>query len=62
MKNTLNKLSLKIAGWAGSAAAFALAILLVIFWMITGPYYHYSNTWLIFITVVTDVIIFLMVF
>ena len=30
--------------------------------MVTGPYYHYSNTWLIFITVVTDVIIFLMVF
>lgn len=62
MKNVFNRISIKIANWAGSALAGALATLLVIIWLISGPYFHYSNTWLIVITVITDVIIFLMVF
>ena len=47
---------------SGSAAAFAVAIALVAVWLLFGPSSHYSNTWLIVITVITDVIIFLMVF
>lgn len=39
-----------------------MAILLVLVWLVTGPAYSYSDTWLIAITVITDVIIFLMVF
>lgn len=39
-----------------------LAILGVLAWLAVGPYFHFSNTWLITITVVTDVIIFIMVF
>jgi low affinity Fe/Cu permease len=39
-----------------------MSIVGVLVWLVTGPYYHYSNTWLITITVITDVIIFVMVF
>ncbi len=42
--------------------SFVLAALGVLAWLITGPYYHFSNTWLISISTITDVIIFLMVF
>jgi low affinity Fe/Cu permease len=30
--------------WTGSSLAFALAVLTVIVWAATGPYYHYSDT------------------
>lgn len=39
-----------------------MAIGVVLVWLIAGPIYHFSDTWLIVITVITDVIIFLMVF
>ncbi len=42
--------------------AFTSAIGLVIIWLALGPYYGYSDTWMIAITVITDVVIFLMVF
>lgn len=62
MKNRFQHFSTKVSLWTGSTAAFALAILLVAVWLLAGPSLHFSNTWLIAITVVTDVIIFLMVF
>lgn len=48
--------------YAGSTWAFALAIIGVLVWVISGPYFHFSNTWLIAVTAVTDVVVFLMVF
>ena len=39
-----------------------LALIGILVWAITGPYYHFSNTWLITVTAITDVIVFLMVF
>jgi low affinity Fe/Cu permease len=62
MKDQFNRISIKIAAWAGSASAGALATIVVAAWLVTGPYFHFSNTWLITITVITDVVIFLMVF
>lgn len=53
---------MKISSWAGSAGAFAIAIGVVIIWLVSGPAYGWSDTWLLAITVITDVIIFLMVF
>jgi low affinity Fe/Cu permease len=62
MKNQLRSLSSKISVLAGSAWAFMLALLGIVVWAVTGPYYHFSNTWLVTIGSITDVIIFLMVF
>src|SRR5665213_1214812 len=62
LKNPFRSLSSKISNLAGSTWAFALAILGILVWAITGPHFHFSNTWLITVATFTDVVIFLMVF
>jgi low affinity Fe/Cu permease len=62
MKNSLRSISTKISILAGTTWAFTVAVLVVLIWIITGPHYHFSNTWLIVVTTVTDIIVFLMVF
>jgi low affinity Fe/Cu permease len=62
MKNRFRHFSDKVSNWSGSTSAFLLATLIVVVWLLAGPSVHYSNTWLIVITVISDVIIFLMVF
>lgn len=47
---------------AGSSWAFLVAILVIVGWLLSGPYYNYSDTWLIAISTITSVIVFLMVF
>ena len=46
----------------GSAWAFASAILIIVVWALTGPTFHYSNTWQLIINTVTTIVTFLMVF
>jgi low affinity Fe/Cu permease len=46
----------------GSAWAFCGAVLVIIVWLITGPAFHYSDTWQLIINTATTVITFLMVF
>lgn len=62
MKHPFRSLSTKISSVAGSTFAFGLAVLGVLVWVITGPYFGFSDTWLVAIATITDVIIFLMVF
>jgi len=42
--------------------ACILAGLIVLVWLITGPFFHYSNTWQLIINTGTTVVTFLMVF
>jgi len=46
----------------GSSWAFMLAVLIIIAWAITGPVFHYSDTWQLVINTGTTIITFLMVF
>jgi low affinity Fe/Cu permease len=46
----------------GSAWAFAGAILIIVVWALTGPVFHYSDTWLLIINTITTIVTFLMVF
>ncbi len=46
----------------GSAWAFASAILIIVIWGLTGPTFHYSNTWQLIINTGTTIVTFLMVF
>ena len=45
----------------GSAWAFA-AILIIVIWGLTGPAFHYSNTWQFIVNTGTTIVTFLMVF
>ena len=46
----------------GSSVAFLVALLTIIVWMISGPIFHYSDTWQLVINTGTTIITFLMVF
>ena len=46
----------------GSSWSFILAVLIIAVWAITGPMFHYSDTWQLVINTGTTIITFLMVF
>jgi low affinity Fe/Cu permease len=46
----------------GSAWAFTTAILIILIWALTGPMFHYSDTWQLIINTGTTIVTFLMVF
>ena len=46
----------------GRPWAFGLACGLIVVWLISGPYFHYSDTWQLVINTSTTIITFLMVF
>src|SRR5205807_2400743 len=46
----------------GSAWAFIGAIFIIVIWGVTGPAFHYSNTWQLIINTGTTIVTFLMVF
>ncbi|WP_276091393.1 low affinity iron permease family protein [Pedobacter sp. JY14-1] len=52
----------KITCWTGSATAFGLAALTIITWAVSGPFFHYSETWQLVINTGTTIVTFLMVF
>jgi low affinity Fe/Cu permease len=56
----------RFANWAtkatGSAAAFMIALIIIIVWAVTGPIFKYSEVWQLVINTGTTIITFLMVF
>jgi low affinity Fe/Cu permease len=46
----------------GSAWAFAGAIFIIVVWALTGPTFHFSDTWQLIINTGTTIVTFLMVF
>ncbi|GJG86039.1 hypothetical protein tb265_12200 [Gemmatimonadetes bacterium T265] len=52
----------RTANATGSAGAFALAVVVIVVWGVTGPLFHYSDAWQLVINTGTTIITFLMVF
>ena len=48
--------------WSGSTTAFILASASIVVWLVSGPMFHWSDTWQLVANTVTTVITFLMVF
>ena len=57
-----DKMATKVTRASGRPAAFILACLIVIAWLVTGPIFKYSDTWQLVINTGTTIITFLMVF
>lgn len=51
-----------IARFVGDPIAFVTALLIVIVWGVTGPLFHYSDTWQLVINTGTTIVTFLIVF
>lgn len=56
------ELATKTAHYSGRPVTFALAVLIVAVWGITGPLFSYSDTWQLVINTGTTIVTFLMVF
>ena len=56
------KFAADASGWLGSKWAFVAAIAIIAVWALTGPLFHYSDTWQLVINTGTTIITFLMVF
>jgi low affinity Fe/Cu permease len=46
----------------GTSTAFIIALLVIIVWIVTGPFFHFSDTWQLVINTGTTIVTFLMVF
>ena len=58
----LERLAQHAARWSSGSRGFATAVGVVVVWLATGPFLHYSTTWQLVINTGTTVITFLMVF
>jgi low affinity Fe/Cu permease len=47
---------------SGHAFAFLTAFTLIVVWAVTGPIFHFSNTWQLVVNTATTIVTFLMVF
>jgi low affinity Fe/Cu permease len=56
------RLAIKTAEICGKPATFATAVLIVLVWGVSGPFFHYSDTWQLVINTGTTIVTFLMVF
>jgi low affinity Fe/Cu permease len=62
MNRLFNFCAARIAAFAGQSFAFATALMLILVWGVTGPLFHYSDTWQLVINTATTIVTFLMVF
>lgn len=60
--DVFHKVSTKIATKLGSPWAFYSALVAIVIWAASGPFFHFSNTWQLLINTGTTTITFLMVF
>jgi len=62
MKHLFRKFAQAASQAVGSSWAFILAVVIIFVWAITGPMFHYSDTWQLVINTGTTIITFLIVF
>ncbi len=62
LERTLESSARAVTNWTGSTGAFALSVSIVLVWVLTGPIFHYSDTWQLVINTGTTIVTFLMVF
>ena len=58
----LERFSRKVTEATGTSTAFIIALLVIIVWIISGPLFHFSDTWQLVINTGTTIVTFLMVF
>jgi low affinity Fe/Cu permease len=62
MQIWFTRLATATSRWTGRPITFALCLAIVISWGLTGPLFHYSDTWQLVINTSTTIVTFLMVF
>ena len=60
--STFTRLAKAASRFSGRSLCFALAVLVVLAWLVTGPLFGFSDTWQLVINTGTTIVTFLMVF
>ena len=61
-RNIFSRFATAVTRWTGSTYAFMTALAIIVVWGVTGPLFHYSDTWQLVINTGTTIVTFLMVF
>lgn len=56
------KIAQSATNFTGTTLAFIVALIVILLWIVTGPLFHFSDTWQLVINTSTTIITFLMVF
>jgi len=62
MRDLFRRFAHATSGAVGTPWAFLLAVLIIVVWALTGPLFHYSDTWQLVINTGTTIVTFLIVF
>ena len=62
MHKTFTRIATLISTAAGQPLSFIAALLIIIVWGVTGPLFHFSDTWQLVVNTGTTIVTFLMVF
>ena len=62
MNEIFRKFAHAVSNFAGTSWVFIMAVLVIVFWAISGPWFQFSDTWQLVINTGTTIITFLMVF
>src|SRR5215204_729967 len=62
VSESLEKFSYQATRATGTSVAFVVAVTVILIWAITGPLFHFSDTWQLVINTGTTIVTFLMVF
>jgi len=62
LSQILERFSRKVTEATGTSTAFIVALLVIVTWIVTGPVFHFSDTWQLVINTGTTIVTFLMVF
>jgi low affinity Fe/Cu permease len=62
LRDRFNRAADRVTNALGSLPALLASVLLVVLWVLTGPIFHFSDTWQLFINTTTTVVTFWMVF
>lgn len=61
-RDAFHKISQTVTNKLGSPAAFGIAVLIILVWIMSGPFFNFSDTWQLVINTTTTIVTFLMVF
>jgi low affinity Fe/Cu permease len=62
LSSAFNHFAKHVARWSGRPAVFVCALGLIVAWAVSGPIFHFSDTWQLVINTSTTIVTFLMVF
>lgn len=61
-RSAFNKIARSVAKFSGRPICFVVAAVVILLWALSGPFFHFNDTWQLVINTGTTIVTFLMVF